>query len=89
MPCDPASVAEARDAFRLWARKVGAALADLGEPVRSAVTVAGEGARDRAAGESFMGWSVIEARDGEAAVRMMQDHPFISRGGVLQISEPI
>lgn len=89
MPCDPASVAEARDAFMRWAGKAGSALADMGEPVRSAVTVAGGVACDGAAGEPFMGWSVIEALDGEAAVRLMQDHPFIGRGGVLQISEPV
>gem|GEM_PF-696851 len=89
MPRDPASVAEARDAFRRWAGKAGPALADLGEPVRSATTVSGDGARDRATGEPLMGWSVIEAPDGAAAVRLMRDHPFIRRGGVLQISEPI
>jgi hypothetical protein len=37
----------------------------------------------------FMGWSVIEAEDGSAAVRLLADHPFISRGGMLQLSEPI
>jgi hypothetical protein len=36
-----------------------------------------------------MGWSVIEAEDGSAAVRLLADHPFISRGGMLQLSEPI
>ena len=34
-------------------------------------------------------WSVIEADDSNAAVRLMEDHPFISRGGILQLSEPI
>jgi len=36
-----------------------------------------------------MGWSVIDAEDGNAAVRLMKDHPFISHGGLLQLSEPI
>jgi hypothetical protein len=36
-----------------------------------------------------MGWSVIEAADREAAVRIVRDHPFISRGGILQVSEPV
>ena len=89
MPSDPASVADARDAFRRWAGKIGAALADIGEPVRSATTVSGNGVTDGAARQACMGWSVIEALDGDAAVRMMRDHPFIGRGGVLQISEPV
>jgi len=37
----------------------------------------------------FMGWSVIEAEDSGAAVRLVRDHPFLSRGAVLQLSEPI
>jgi hypothetical protein len=36
-----------------------------------------------------MGWSVIEAEDSGAAVRLVRDHPFLSRGAVLQLSEPI
>jgi hypothetical protein len=36
-----------------------------------------------------MGWSVIEAEDSHAAVRLLKDHPFISHGGMLQLSETI
>jgi len=36
-----------------------------------------------------MGWSVIEAADRDAAARLLQDHPFISRGAVLRIIEPV
>ena len=89
MTSDQASVAEARDAFRRWAAKTGAALADLGEPVRSAVTVTREGAGDRTVPGPFLGWSVIEAADSDGAARLLQDHPFISRGGVLRIIEPV
>jgi hypothetical protein len=89
MPSDPASIADARCAFIRWAGKVGPALADVDAPVRSARALAREGARDGAAGEPLMGWSVIEAADSEAAVRLVHDHPFISRGGVLEINEPV
>src|SRR5258706_13802788 len=89
MPSDPASVAYAREAFMRWAAKTGTALADTGEPVRSAFTVTREGARDRTVPAPFMGWSVIEAADSEAAAWVLQDHPFISPGAVLRISEPV
>lgn len=89
MPSDRASVAEARDAFRRWAAKTGAALADLGEPVQSASTVTRDGASDRTVPGPFMGWSVIEAADTDEAAHLLQDHPFISRGGVLRIIEPV
>ena len=89
MTFDQASVADARAAFRQWAAKTGAALADPGEPVRSAVTVTCDGPGDRAVPGPFTGWSVIEAADSDAAARLLRDHPFISRGGVLRIIEPV
>ena len=89
MPQDPESIAPARRAFAEWAAKAGAALADAGAPIRSATTISSDGIRDGTPAGPFMGWSVIEAEDGNAAVRLMEDHPFISRGGILQLSEPI
>ena len=89
MPQDPESIAQARRAFAQWAVKTGAALADIGAPTRSATTIASDGVHDDAPAEPFMGWSVIEAEDGNAAVCLMKDHPFISRGGILQLNEPI
>jgi hypothetical protein len=89
MPHDPESIAEARQAFTKWAAKTGPALADVGAPVRSTTTISSGGIHDGAPGGPFMGWSVIEAEDGDTAVRLLRDHPFISRGAILQLSEPI
>jgi len=89
MPQDPESIAQARRAFTQWATDAGAALADVGAPVRSATTISSEGVHDGASAGSFMGWSVIEAENGTAAVRLLGDHPFISRGGIVQLNEPI
>jgi len=89
MPQDPESIAQARRAFSQWAARAGAALADVGAPVRSTTTISGDGIHNGPPAGPFMGWSVIEAEDGPAAVRLMQDHPFVSRGGILQLSEPI
>src|SRR5262245_44377760 len=90
MPHDPQSMAKAREAFMTWAAKTGSALVDPGAPVRSTSTVAGSGwDREGQADSPFNGWSVIEAADVEAAAQLLNDHPFISRGGTLQISEPV
>jgi hypothetical protein len=89
MPQDPESIATARHAFSQWAVKAGAALADVGAPIRSATTISSNGIHEGTPAGPFMGWSVIEAEDGNAAVHLMADHPFISRGGILQLSEPI
>ena len=89
MASDAASIADARRAFVRWAERAGAALADVGTPVRAAVTLAADGARDRIPGEPLVGWSVLETTDREAAVRLVQDHPFLSLGGILQVSDPV
>jgi hypothetical protein len=89
LPHDPQSVAQIRAAFAQWAAKAGAALADLGAPIRSATTISREGIREGPPGGPFMGWSVIEAEDGKAAARLLEDHPILIRGGIVQLSEPI
>jgi hypothetical protein len=43
--------------------------------------------RDKLEGP-FNGWSVIEADDADAALQILKDHPFIGRGGQLQVSQP-
>jgi len=70
-------------------REGRAALADIGSPIRSATTISGDGIYNGAPSGPFMGWSVIEAEDGNAAVCLLADHPFVSRGGILQLSEPV
>jgi hypothetical protein len=89
MPQDPESIAETRRALIQWAAKTRTALADMGAPIRSATTISSDGIHDGTPAGPFMGWSVIEAEDSDAAIRLMEDHPFISRGGIVQLSEPV
>jgi hypothetical protein len=89
MPSDPESIASARRAFMRWAEQAGPALAEVGTPVRCATTIGADTARNAVDRQPLMGWSVIEATDRHAAIRLVRDHPFISRGGMLQISEPV
>jgi hypothetical protein len=88
MPHDPESMAKARDAFMQWAGKTGAALVDPGAPVSAMRAISSHGAKDGPANGPFNGWSVVEAADMNAAAKLVADHPFIGRGGVLQINEP-
>jgi hypothetical protein len=88
MPHDPESMAKARDAFMQWAQKTGRALTEPGAPIAGSRTVSGEGSKPGTADGPFNGWSVIEAPDLNSAVELLADHPFIGRGGVLQVSEP-
>jgi len=89
MPHDPQEMAHVRHALIQWAQKAGPALADFGSPIRSATTISSSGIHDGPAAGPFMGWSVIEAGNPAAAVRIVQAHPFIGYGGMLQLSEPV
>jgi hypothetical protein len=89
MPHDPEAIAQARDAFIQWAGKTGAALVEPGDPIRSFKTIDRNGTRQGAAEGPFNGWSVIEADDADAALQILNDHPFIGRGGQLQVSQPL
>ena len=88
MPHDPESMARARDAFMSWAKKTGSALTEPGAPVAARRTLSKDGEKQGLAEGPFNGWSVIEAADMDAAAKLLGDHPFVGRGGVLQINEP-
>jgi hypothetical protein len=86
---DPDSICEARRALVRWAAKTESALVDIGAPIRSTATLTRHGIHDVDTEAAFMGWSVIDAPDYIAAVDLLQDHPLLGLGALLQISEPI
>jgi hypothetical protein len=88
MPHDPESMASARAAFMQWATAKGDALVDPGAPIQASKTVSSSGTADGPATGPMSGWSVIEADDAESAAGLLADHPFLGRGGILQVSEP-
>jgi hypothetical protein len=89
MPHDPEAMAAARDAFMQWAANVGAALVDPGAPVSAKTTISNAGVQQGPAEGPLQGWSVIEADSPEAAEQILSEHPFISRGGRLQVNTPV
>jgi hypothetical protein len=88
MSHEPEAMARAREAFMKWAAGVGSALVDPGAPIESSRTIAAGGTGDGPADGPYSGWSVVEAADSDAALNLLRDHPFISRGGVLQVNQP-
>jgi hypothetical protein len=89
MAQDPESISAARQALVRWADKTGLALVDAGAPIRSTATLTRQGVSDGEAAVLFLGWSVIDAPDRKAAVRLLQDHPLLALGALVQINEPI
>ena len=84
MPTDPAQMEKIQAAFGAWLAGAGKALTDAGAPVRPATQVANGKPGPRV---EIGGYSVIEADDVEGAAAVLKSHPFVARGGTLQVDE--
>jgi hypothetical protein len=82
----PEQAKEAMAAFMAWATATGDALVDPGAPFGPARTVSSGSVSDGPAVGPANGYSIIEAADIDGAVDLVKNHPFVSRGGSLQVS---
>ena len=71
--------------FGAWVGKTGDALTDPGAPLGPSMTVSGGSVRPGAADGPIGGYSVLRADDMDSAVALVRDHPFVGRGGSLQV----
>jgi hypothetical protein len=83
-PSDPAMQAQVQAAFGQWLQEAGSAVVDPGAPVHMVKQVANGTPADTV---EIGGYSIIEAPSLEAAERILQIHPFVGRGGTLQVNE--
>ncbi|HEX6538407.1 MAG TPA: YciI family protein [Candidatus Dormibacteraeota bacterium] len=83
-PATPEQAQQMAAAFGQWLASAGDAVKDPGSPLKPATQVAGGTPTERIA---IGGYSVIEAPDLDAAVKILQPHPFVARGGTLQVDE--
>jgi hypothetical protein len=89
---DPPASAEAREqmmtAFGAWVASVGDHLIDPGAPLGPSRSVSAAGVTD--GGTAHVdGYSLIKADDLDTAAGLVKNHPFVSRGGTLQVSEAV
>jgi hypothetical protein len=89
MPADEEGRQQAMAAFGAWVAQVGQALVDPGAPLGPAAVVSSDGTRSGAADGPSGGYSVLEAENLDAAVALVRDHPFVARGGSLQVTEAV
>jgi hypothetical protein len=86
----PAS-AEAREqmlaAFQAWAASTGECMIDPGAPLGPSKVVTSDSVSDGAAGGGIGGYTVLSAETLDDAVKLVQGHPFLSRGGTLRVSQ--
>lgn len=85
-PANPEQAARMRAAFGEWVAKAGKAIVDPGAPLRSVTQVA-TGSPHGAV--EIGGYSIIQAVSADEAVAILRMHPFVARGGTLQVFESL
>ena len=80
---------QAMAAFGAWISATGQALADPGAPLGPSRTVSASSVTDGAAPGPFNGYSILEAADLDTALDLVRSHPYVERGGSLQVSEAV
>jgi hypothetical protein len=88
-PASPEAAQQMMAAFQAWAAGVGDAMVDPGTPLGPSKVVTSGGVSDGAPGGSPGGYTLIRADSVDDAVKLVQDHPFVGRGGTLHVSEAI
>ena len=82
---DPAQMEQAREAFGAWLREAGDAVVDPGAPTNAVAHVANGVPVTLELG----GYSIIEAPSEADVVELLATHPFVARGGTLQVNAPV
>src|SRR5687768_5158516 len=89
MPAAPEARQRMIAAFGAWAASVGPALIDGGAPLGAAKTVSAQREQDSQTASVVYGYSLLRAASLDAAVQLVRSHPFLLRGGSLQVSEAV
>jgi hypothetical protein len=84
MPHDPESVARAKEAFGKWLNEAGKAVVDPGAPVNMVKQVS---SGTPTPPSSVDGYSIVEADSEEQVLKLLRTHPFVTRGGTLQVNK--
>jgi hypothetical protein len=89
MPTDPEAAQQMLAAFQAWVAETGNAMRDPGAPLAGAKTVSADSVAEGQAEAAVSGYTVIEASTLDDAVEIVRGHPFLTRGGSLQVSESV
>jgi hypothetical protein len=87
MPDSPEARKQVMEAFQAWAATVGSAMVDPGAPLVAIKTVTPNGVTDAPASDPIGGYTLLDAGSLDAALGLVKSHPFVARGGSLQVSE--
>jgi hypothetical protein len=84
MPSDPKAMEQVKAAFGKWLQQAGGAVVDPGAPVSTVTQVA---TNSPSQAVEIGGYSIIEAPNDNEASNILRSHPFIARGGTLQVNK--
>ena len=62
--------------WKSWMGKLGDKMVDMGKPLANGRVVVDDGSKGKAL--ELSGYSIIEAEDMNAALKLVEDHPFLS-----------
>ena len=89
MPASEDARRQAMAAFMAWVESTGDAMVDPGAPLDKSTTVRSSGETAAAPSEAIAGYTIVQADDLATAVGLVRGHPFITRGGSLQVLESV
>jgi hypothetical protein len=89
MPPSEEAREQMMSAFMAWAGSVGDNMMDPGSPLGQSRVVTAAGETDGKATGEVSGYTVIKADSMEDAVKAVRSHPFLGRGGTLQVAEAV
>jgi hypothetical protein len=89
MPASPEALEKVVAAFSAWVASAGDAIVDPGAPLAASKTVSASEVKDGYAEGPAGGYTVLEADSIDAAVELVKSHPFVTRGGSLEVSEAV
>ena len=92
MPAEPPTP-KAREksmaAWTKWFTKLGAAVTDMGSATGPAMTMGTDGATKKGASSKLSGYSMVEAKDMAAALKLVKGCPHFKSGGTIEVHETI
>jgi hypothetical protein len=87
-PTDSADVKKVMDAWGKWFGSLGASVIDAGNPVGKSSTVKADGKLVSGGGSNpISGYSLIEAKDLEDALKKAKGCPILKSGGTIEIAQ--
>lgn len=88
MPQTPEEGEKVMAAWNAWIGGLGRAMVDAGNPVGPAKTIAANGKVSDGGGVNpITGYSIVEAANLDAAVKLAQNCPQLASGGTVEVSE--